>query len=134
MNTIFLSYNENYKQKVNEITSFIKEQGGCYDFVFDSDVDATKSGNIAIWSDNIQSKLADIDGMILLLGNDTHSPRKSLEEELGYIVKFNLPVFGVKLPEIEGKPPDKIKDYMRYFELPYDLNQILKQIQKELPC
>ena len=134
MNKLFLSYNSKMKKYVNEISDFLNEKGGCYELVYDSDEDMSSSGNFVVWINNVEDKLHQIDGIIILIGKDTHSPRKTLEQELSYAIKMNLPVFGIRIPGENGETPEKIKDYMRYFEVGYDFNELLNELNKELPC
>ena len=134
MNKLFLSYNQSVEQYVKEIKNAFKEKEDCYGFVFDNEQSFKTIGNISIVTNDVSDKLRDVDGLILLIGENTHSPRATLEEELAFAIKLNLPVFGVRIPGTNSQPPEKIKDYMRYFEVDFDMDSLIRQVEKELPC
>ena len=133
MSCIFISYRGKDRSFVIEIEKQLRTYGLPYQLKHDVDEgDLRNLGYDLVWQ-KVKEKLVGCKAMILLVGDTTHSPRRTLARELDYAISKNWYIFGIRLPNRYGSAPSKVKNYPKYIEISSDNpSHIVSVITKNL--
>lgn len=137
MSTIFVSYRGFDSSRVREIERYLKDAGLCHEFEDDvDDGDESEKGFQHVYTTILRPKLRVCGALLLLIGNDTHSPREFLDREIKYAISNKWNVFGLHLTNRTGGPPPELPNYPYYIDIPNnkEFSEVVSIITNDLPC
>lgn len=129
---LFVSYRGIDRSRLVEVKNELKSAGLSHQLIDDIDLgDLRKETFEERWL-KIRGKLRLCEGLILLIGDDTHSPRITLSRELSFAISKSWPIFGILLSKRTGGPPSRVSEYKYYIPLEYNFQTIVSAITKSL--
>ncbi|MFX0170313.1 MAG: hypothetical protein ACFE9L_00175 [Candidatus Hodarchaeota archaeon] len=127
---LFVSYCGIDRSRVVEAKTELRRAGSSHPLIDDVDLGDLRQETFEERWPKIRAKLKACGGAILLEGDDTHSPRITLNKELSFAISKGWPIFGISLSRRTGDPPPRVKDYKYYIPLDYDFPNIVSEITK----
>ena len=127
MARIFLSYVfEEYRYAAQVRDWANNGQLGNYVEIVTESEDVRRHGQAAIWT-HLRSKMREADGVIVLIGHDSHN-HDWVHQEVHYFASSGKPIIGVRLPNTYGAAPPEIRNRLLWQYSPGSLYQAISSI------
>ena len=135
MAKLFISYRGQERSRVREIEEELETAGLCHELIDDiDDGDFRNLGFNHVWEKLIKPKLSESDGLILLIGDSTHSPKITMDREIKFAKSQPWYIFGITLSNRSGGPPADLERYSYFISLEHDADLIVNEIESLIDC
>ena len=119
MANLFVSYRGNDRSRVKEIIESLKTNGLCHNMIEDVDLHDLRGKNPKkLFSTDIEPRMAECQGSVILIGDDTHSSKITLTREIDFAKTNGWYIFGLHLSGTDGNLQDMTRHYSKYVDIP----------------